>query len=209
MSINIVAPIVRQHLHLNRHVVQQNHSTLKIYYYRNKNQPSFSNSTPSMSADIRPYCSLSIDILCWKPIECWLAWHVDWHSLLKTDRMLISLTCRSTKKYCTRHVDMMSRLIVWHVDRHVVGSVDGPSQDQFTHSHLFPMALHYGVTLHVCFHLHDSSTDGIIKVRVSLKWANIVIPIVKYDLGAANWSLFLNFGITIFFLQIFLFWSSG
>ncbi len=39
MSINIVAPqmsIVRRHLHLNRHVVQQNHSTLKIYHYRNK-----------------------------------------------------------------------------------------------------------------------------------------------------------------------------
>ncbi len=39
MSIDIVAPqmsIVRRCLHLNRHVVQQNHSTLKIYHYRNK-----------------------------------------------------------------------------------------------------------------------------------------------------------------------------
>ncbi len=44
VSINIVAPqmsIVRWRLHLNRHAVQQNHSTLKIYYYRNKKQPSF------------------------------------------------------------------------------------------------------------------------------------------------------------------------
>ncbi len=51
---------------------------------------------------------------------------VDRHSLLKTDRMSISLTCRSTKKYCTKHVDAISRLIARHVDRHVVGSVDAP-----------------------------------------------------------------------------------
>ncbi len=44
MSIDIVAPqmsIVRRCLHLNRHVVKQNHSTLKIYHYRNKKQSGF------------------------------------------------------------------------------------------------------------------------------------------------------------------------
>ncbi len=47
---------------------------------------------------------------------------VDRCSLLKTNRMSISLTCQSTKKYCTRHVDTTSRLIVWRI----VGSVDAP-----------------------------------------------------------------------------------
>ncbi len=50
MSVDIVAPqmsIIRRRLHLNRHVVQQNHSTLKIYYYRNKKQPSFFSVYPT------------------------------------------------------------------------------------------------------------------------------------------------------------------
>ncbi len=52
MSIDIVAPqisIVRRCLHLNRHVVKQNHSTVKIYHYRNKKQPGFFSVYPTLN----------------------------------------------------------------------------------------------------------------------------------------------------------------
>ncbi len=52
MSIDIVAPqmsIVRWCLHLNRHVVKQNHSTLKIYHYRNKKQSGFFSVYPTLN----------------------------------------------------------------------------------------------------------------------------------------------------------------
>ncbi len=57
MSIDIVAlqmSIVGRHLHLNRHVVQQNYSTLKIYYYRNKKQTSFFSVYPTLRRRRRP-----------------------------------------------------------------------------------------------------------------------------------------------------------
>ncbi len=50
MSIDIVTPqmlIVRRRLNLNRHVIKENHSTLKIYHYLNKKQPSFFSVYPT------------------------------------------------------------------------------------------------------------------------------------------------------------------
>ncbi len=57
MSIDIVAPqmsIVRRHLHLNRHVVKQNHSTLIIYHHRNKKQPIFFSIYPTLCSQCQP-----------------------------------------------------------------------------------------------------------------------------------------------------------
>ncbi len=52
MSIDIVAPqmsIIRRCLHLNRHAIKQNHYTLKIYHYRNKEQPGFFSVYPTVN----------------------------------------------------------------------------------------------------------------------------------------------------------------
>ncbi len=87
---------------------------------------------------------------------------VDWHSLLNTGRMSISLTCLSTKKYCTRHVDTTSRLIARHVDWHVVGNVDAPLGN--THTVKLKSQI---LKFRVAWILGDYAT-GRLKLRVAL-----------------------------------------
>ncbi len=80
---------------------------------------------------------------------------VDRHSLLKTNRMSISLTCRWTKNYCTRHVDTTSRLIARHVNRYVVGSVNAPLKSVFSCWHVACEAA--GQAVYSQLHLHQSN----------------------------------------------------
>ncbi len=95
---------------------------------------------------------------------------VDRYSLLKTDRMSISLTRRSTKKYCTRHVDTMSRLIARHVHRHVVGSGDAPLHLHVTGKYNRQQAgISYQTTEHVARRLVHTQQVSLVHVQAKVR----------------------------------------
>ncbi len=55
----------------------------------------------------------SVDRHCWKPTECWSAWHVDRQKNIVRD-------------VSTQHLDWLRDMSIDSVDCHVVGSVDAP-----------------------------------------------------------------------------------
>ncbi len=107
MSIDIVAPqmsIVKRCLHLNRHVVEQNNSTLKIYHYQNKNQPGFFNVYPTLNVHTA-VCQSTLFVENWQNVD--------------RQKNIV-------RNMSTRCLDWSRNMSVDSVDQHIVGSVDAP-----------------------------------------------------------------------------------